>query len=175
MWRYSMERLTERVDNGTWVKEGFAYEGIRTFFNGYDEGYSAIEKCADYEDAEEQGLLLKLPCKVGDTVYVICECGVIPKQLDGTLYGNNGEPGTATGYYCPYEDNCPHENYSDDCKKCKDKPEVFRDIVKSITFEDDTIYISTENCCVYSQIGYAVFLTQEEAEARRAEMEQENG
>lgn len=29
------------------------------------------EKLKSYEDAEEQGLLLKLPCKVGDTVYVI--------------------------------------------------------------------------------------------------------
>jgi hypothetical protein len=28
-----------------------------------------IERLADYEDAEEQGLLLRLPCKVGDTVY----------------------------------------------------------------------------------------------------------
>ncbi len=27
-------------------------------------------KLKDFEDAEEQGLLLKLPCKVGDTVYV---------------------------------------------------------------------------------------------------------
>lgn len=27
-------------------------------------------KLKEYEDAEEQGLLLKLPCKVGDTVYV---------------------------------------------------------------------------------------------------------
>lgn len=30
-----------------------------------------IEKLAEYEDLEEQGLLLKLPCKVGDTVYQI--------------------------------------------------------------------------------------------------------
>ena len=28
----------------------------------------AVEKLAAYEDAEEQGLLLKLPCKVGDVV-----------------------------------------------------------------------------------------------------------
>ena len=28
-------------------------------------------KLKEYEDAEEQGLLLKLPCKVGDTVYFI--------------------------------------------------------------------------------------------------------
>ena len=31
----------------------------------------AIEKLAEYEDLEEKGLLVKLPCKVGDTVYVI--------------------------------------------------------------------------------------------------------
>nr|DAZ41960.1 MAG TPA: hypothetical protein [Caudoviricetes sp.] len=29
-----------------------------------------IKKLADYEDLEEQGLLVRLPCKVGDTVYV---------------------------------------------------------------------------------------------------------
>ena len=37
------------------------------------QGGRAIEKLAEYEDAEEQGLLLKLPCKVGDTVYEIIE------------------------------------------------------------------------------------------------------
>lgn len=31
----------------------------------------AIDKLAEYEDLEEQGLLIRLPCKVGDTVYVI--------------------------------------------------------------------------------------------------------
>ena len=30
-----------------------------------------IEKLAYYEDLDEQGLLLKLPCKIGDTVYSI--------------------------------------------------------------------------------------------------------
>lgn len=29
----------------------------------------AIQRLAEYEDAEEQGLLVRLPCKVGDTVY----------------------------------------------------------------------------------------------------------
>lgn len=31
----------------------------------------AITKLGEYEDLEEQGLLLKLPCKVGDAVYII--------------------------------------------------------------------------------------------------------
>lgn len=33
--------------------------------------HNAIDKLYEYEDLEEQGLLLKLPCKVGSTVYVI--------------------------------------------------------------------------------------------------------
>lgn len=36
-----------------------------------DEEIDAVyRKLKDYEDLEEQGLLVKLPCKVGDTVYV---------------------------------------------------------------------------------------------------------
>ena len=30
----------------------------------------AFKKLAEYEDLEEQGLLLKLPCKVGDRLYI---------------------------------------------------------------------------------------------------------
>jgi hypothetical protein len=30
-----------------------------------------IKKLAEYEDLEEQGLLVRLPCKVGDTVWVV--------------------------------------------------------------------------------------------------------
>lgn len=37
----------------------------------------ALKKLANYEDLEEQGRLIKLPCKVGDTVYVngVLGCG----------------------------------------------------------------------------------------------------
>ena len=38
---------------------------------------NAIIRLAEYEDAEEQGLLLRLPCKVGDTVYEIDGEGAI--------------------------------------------------------------------------------------------------
>ena len=33
----------------------------------------AVEKLAEYEDAEEQGLLLRLPCKIGSTLYDIID------------------------------------------------------------------------------------------------------
>lgn len=165
-----MERLTERERNND--GSGISTKSL-VVENGMKEGMPSshceriVTKLADYEDLEEQGKLLKLPISTGDTVYVLCECGMIPKQLDGTLYDSNGNPGMATGYYCPYEDNCPHDCVECDglldCDKFRQKLSIFEDTVKSITLEDESIYISTENCCMYSQIGYSVFLIKEEA------------
>lgn len=63
-----MERLTEYMGNGE------NYESINPIDTPYEYGkanlQALINKLAAYEDAEEQGLLLRLPCKVGDTVYV---------------------------------------------------------------------------------------------------------
>lgn len=75
-----MERLTERTADGILVKENHGENALRTFYQCFggkpnanysncEEGYCAMEKLADYEDSEEQGLLLRLPCKVGDTLY----------------------------------------------------------------------------------------------------------
>lgn len=62
-----MERLTQTSDRG-----GVAF----TFDLDITREPSEIkkilklaERLKDYEDAEEQGLLLRLPCKVGDTLY----------------------------------------------------------------------------------------------------------
>lgn len=35
------------------------------------EDFECIDKLGKYEDLEEQGLFLKLPCKIGTTVFVI--------------------------------------------------------------------------------------------------------
>ncbi len=77
-----MERLTERIADGILVKENHGENGLRTFYQCFgekpndkytncDEGYCAIEKLAAYEDTEEQGLLLRLPCGIGSDVYMI--------------------------------------------------------------------------------------------------------
>ncbi|MDY3971330.1 MAG: hypothetical protein SOZ28_01285 [Clostridia bacterium] len=34
---------------------------------------NVIDKLGEYEDAEENGLLVRLPCKVGDTVWIVDE------------------------------------------------------------------------------------------------------
>ena len=60
-----MERLTyrgsETMTEDGWIKPAYScYSTIRI-----------NERLAEYEDLEEQGLLLRLPCKVGSTVYHI--------------------------------------------------------------------------------------------------------
>lgn len=72
-----MERLT--VDYGEKFKP-FRYtmkdgsDAEVGYFKNYDAFYShmmMVQKLGEYEDLEEQGLLVKLPCKVGDTVYSV--------------------------------------------------------------------------------------------------------
>lgn len=62
-----MERLTRRSANGTGIYATPSGEPVKWENNRHN----VLQKLADYEDAEEQGLLLRLPCKVGDTVYVV--------------------------------------------------------------------------------------------------------
>jgi hypothetical protein len=62
-----MERLTRRSANGTGVYATPSGEPVKWENNRHN----VLQKLADYEDLEEQGRLIKLPCKVGDTVYEI--------------------------------------------------------------------------------------------------------
>ena len=67
-----MERLTTRNIAGVAVyKNPFECDRCGdTIWRLPDYGNgSPTEKLADYEDAEEQGLLLRLPCPIGTTVY----------------------------------------------------------------------------------------------------------
>ena len=44
---------------------------IERYLETYEVAIEALEKVEEYKRLEEQGLLLRLPCKVGDTVYEI--------------------------------------------------------------------------------------------------------
>ena len=86
-----MERLTERTTDGS---GGYKIQAknlnshcVAKDKRGYITYYGQhIDKLAEYEDAEEQGLLLKLPCKVGDIIYVI------PSITNYRLMKLNGHP-----------------------------------------------------------------------------------
>lgn len=71
-----MERLTKWEDGSITYNEKREFE-CGEFCDSCSHGAgncktieNMIKKLAAYEDLEEQGLFVKLPCKVGDTVYV---------------------------------------------------------------------------------------------------------
>ena len=59
-----MERLTE--SNPSWIDDELWERACEPDCEEIDAVY---RKLKDYEDLEEQGRLIKLPCKVGDTVW----------------------------------------------------------------------------------------------------------
>lgn len=63
-----MSRLTKRAEDDG-IKA--VWYGKREVFLEGETGYAEADKLAHYEDLEEQGRLIELPCKVGDTVYVV--------------------------------------------------------------------------------------------------------
>lgn len=59
----------------TWRQDGEAFTNYLT--------KAVVDKLADYEDKQEQGLLISVPCKVGDKVWVIddnFECAEFRKK-----------------------------------------------------------------------------------------------
>lgn len=85
-----MERLTE-----SGVNIGF-------LDNRKLPSYESIyEKLREYEDLEEQGLLLRLPCKVGTPVYVIIKgyCGIHPSCVDDCECCNEAVPQVAEAHF----------------------------------------------------------------------------
>ena len=72
-----MERLTEKQSsgydlkamNGEWCNKYCEQQRVETCNECVI--YQAIQKLAEYENAEEQGLLLRLPCPIDTTVYNI--------------------------------------------------------------------------------------------------------
>lgn len=84
-----MERLTERIEEH--------YIARQDRVNGKIIGnQQCLDKLGQLEDAEEQGLLLRLPVAVGETVFVIrnnadacCDCGHFEEGYCCDDYCNN--------------------------------------------------------------------------------------
>lgn len=80
-----MERLTEEIQIGPWASLKNKAEAKVGAFADYDclmAHMEAVTRLKYYEDLEEQGLLVVLPCKVGDTVYKLCPVSPFLKKGD---------------------------------------------------------------------------------------------
>ena len=115
-----MERLSERFMYYCGLLTGYMY--LSNSDVDIDDFVDDIKHVQDLIDAEEQGLLLRLPCKVGDRVYL--------------LY----------------------------------KKECYEYVVAGFQFYEGQIQVIERSGCRIGVIGKTVFLTQEEAEQKLAEM-----
>ena len=80
-----MERLTEWIDDGE-HRQAIPKTDIR--INGHNK---CCNKLAEYEDLEEQGLLVRLPCSIGTTVWDICGMDIRENVLSGIECGKDGK------------------------------------------------------------------------------------
>lgn len=103
---------------------------------------SPIDRLAEYEDLEEQGRLLKLPCAVGDTYFEIERAFWFDKKK---CKGCEYYAADSVEEFCFFEDETP---------SCIDIAEK--------TFKKSSEIMS---CMEEDLFGKTVFLTREEAEA----------
>lgn len=125
---------------------------IRTAYDLNNDPYlfeatgTEAKRFIDFLNADDDGRLLVLPCKVGDTVWVIGEGRVVECYIDeARLYNDNN---VAYLVSCDHDcDGCPffswHENYSGGWS-CNGE--------------------YGDNCILSADFGKTVFLTREEAE-----------
>ena len=97
-----MERLTEKIGNtncvkgcGSNCKYGFQHCS-KEYWENCKTIDDVIDKLAQYEELEEQGRLIKLPCKVGDTIYGLHKAMVC--ELDAETIGISKMPSGETLY-----------------------------------------------------------------------------
>ena len=114
---------------------------IPTLSNNAEYWLQAYFKLKEYEDLEEQGLLLKLPCKVGDTVWDNDYGKPCPYTVTGFSFG--------TG-----------EGYIDEPVSLKEVVYYYSNYSGSIT-----------GSFALSELGKSVFLTQAESEKKLKESE----
>ena len=102
-----------------------------------------LEELMKYRELEAQERLVKLPCKIGEKVYVL-RC---IKE-------------------CKYDFECPFEDFKEQCKCYEDEP--CENAYKAYKIVEGTFKLKMIN-----NIGTGIFLTREEAEAKLNEMKEE--
>ena len=163
-----MKRITEdSITGGAYIKQcasSCPYDGD---FCGTDECpvlNTVATKLGEYERAEEQGLLVRLPCKVEDIVYV--DSTILPIE-DMECYEDidNKIPSYFRGRVVSFR--FAKRNWVKIAVKAKWLYEWIDDETGP---ESDYIECEKKFAIPLSMIGKSVFLTREEAEKKLEEM-----
>lgn len=156
MERLTIDEIIEHCDRKTgmyekacdvkYLETAFMGNGIKEYWE-HKQVAEYLRKLKEYKALEEQGLLLRLPCKVGDTVYVV------------------------TSPFNVFDDIEYDENMKDEVYEAYVSSVSFYE-----SGEQYRIYAKVTNHFIGAyfrecDFGKTVFLTREEAEAKLAEME----
>lgn len=133
-----MERLTQRENNKLIMVKQDNGEYIPVYWD--EDNFKAIKKLADYENLEEQGLLVRLPVNKNKEIYIISSRWTVCSEC-----GSRFDEYSCSG--CEYECDSKKEYY------------VCPTYLSSINVNT---YIN--------RFGKTVFLTREEAEKKLDEM-----
>ena len=147
--KHAREKSEEqRKDNDTCaVKEGYGCKDCAYYYSKpciecaeeHEQLAEWLEELKEYRDLEEQGMLLKLPCKVGDTYW----------ELEKMFWVNEHKCKGCKFYFETLEDSfCDCDN---DFPKCTQILEKKFSSIKEIVMNMD-------------EINKTIFLTKEEAE-----------
>lgn len=154
-----MDRLTKWIDDG---ESRWAIPDPEIRSNGHGK---CCNKLAELEDLEEQGRLLRLPCKVGDTVYV--DAAILPvKNME--CYEDTDREVPAYFQARVVSFRFAKRNWM----KIAVREKWLYEWIDDETGPDSNYIECNKNFTFrLSDIGKTVFLTQEEAEAKLEEME----
>lgn len=141
-----MKRLTERVNDGLIMTKYDSGDNVSYYWDWDEENFKVAEKLATYEDLEEQGLLVRLPVKIGDDIYKI------PSKANYDLNVLNGYKANNRVYH--------QKAYSI----------VFSQSGWFVQCDKDSIHVPNV-ICVDVEYGKTWFLTREEAEKKLEEIQ----
>lgn len=166
-----MERLTERIKrlqkDDLIVYTNGKYEDTIPAEMTNDDIRAVLKKLADYEDLEEQGLLVRLPCKVGDIIYV--DSAILPiEDMEGYEDIDNKLPSYFQGRVVSFR--FAKRNWVKIAVKAKWLYEWIDDETGP---ESDYIEYEKKISILLSMIGKYIFLTREEAEKKLEEMKKD--
>lgn len=81
------ERFTSDGEKAIAIHDGSDFPDV--CFEGERE-YDVMNALAEYEDLEEQGLLVRLPCKVSDSAFIIVGKDVSKQKIRKVEISDNG-------------------------------------------------------------------------------------
>lgn len=119
-----------------------------------DSFENAVDRLAAYEDASEQGLLIRLPCKVGDRIYMAFVTGEIRERTVTMISTLGGELAVHYGEPC---EGCVGSNdfgewvfltreEAEAAIKADDIPVVFKEDIEAIPAADVAPVVRCKDC-----------------------------